>query len=66
MSPALWRRRALLLGAIERLAAGAPVKAAAAAAGYATPSAFVAAFRKRFGVTPSRYASPLPSPLPSA
>ena len=66
MSPALWRRHALLLASVERLAAGAPVKAVAAAAGYASPSAFVAAFRKRFGVTPSRYASPLPSALPSA
>ena len=55
MSPALWRRHALLLGAVERLAAGVPVKAVAADAGYATASAFVAAFRKRFGVTPSRY-----------
>ena len=55
MSPALWRRHALLLGAVERLAAGASVKAVAGAAGYASPSAFVAAFRKRFGITPSRY-----------
>ena len=55
MSPDLWRRHALLLGAVERLAGGAPVKAVAAAAGYASPSAFVAAFRKRFGITPSRY-----------
>ena len=55
MSPARWRRHALLLGAIERLAGGQSVKAAAAAAGYASPSAFVAAFRKRFGITPSRY-----------
>ena len=34
---------------------GAPVKAVAADAGYATPSAFIAAFRKTFGVTPARY-----------
>lgn len=57
MSPALWCRHALLLGAVERLAGGASVKAVAGAAGYASPSAFVAAFRKRFGVTPSRYSS---------
>ena len=31
------------------------VKAVAADAGYASPSAFVAAFRKQFSVTPSRY-----------
>jgi AraC-like DNA-binding protein len=55
MSPAKWRRHAALLGALERLAAGEPVKAAAAAAGYASPSAFVAAFRRQFGVTPGRY-----------
>jgi len=55
MTPARWRRHAALLDAIERLAGGAPVKVVAAAAGYRSPSAFVAAFRRRFGVTPSRY-----------
>ena len=55
MSPASWRRHALLLGALERLARGQPVKTVAAAAGYASPSAFVAAFRTRFGITPRRY-----------
>lgn len=55
MSPGRWRRQRELLGAVERLAGGAPIKAVAAAAGYATPSAFVAAFRKQFGVTPGRY-----------
>jgi len=55
MSPGRWRRQRALLAAIEGLAGGAPIKAAAAAAGYATPSAFVAAFRKQFGVTPGRY-----------
>ena len=55
MSPARWRRHALLLGAMERLAGGQSVKAAAASAGYASPSAFVAAFHKRFGVTPGGY-----------
>ncbi|WP_425542506.1 helix-turn-helix domain-containing protein [Sphingomonas oligophenolica] len=34
---------------------GASVKKAAAAAGYATPSAFLAAFRAVFGITPARY-----------
>lgn len=55
MSPAGWRRHARLLAAIERLAAGDPVKSVAVAAGYASPSAFVAAFRRSFGVTPARY-----------
>ena len=58
MSPGRWRRQRALLAAIEGLAGGAPIKAAAAAAGYATPSAFVAAFRKQFGVTPGRYFEP--------
>jgi AraC-like DNA-binding protein len=50
-----WRRHHALLGALEQVAGGAPVKAAAAAAGYAAPSAFVAAFRVAFGTTPGRY-----------
>jgi AraC-like DNA-binding protein len=44
-----------LLGALELLAADAPIKQAAAKAGYATPSAFTAAFRAAFGTTPARY-----------
>jgi len=55
MSLGRWRRRGSLLAAIERLAAGASVKQAADAAGYATPSAFVAAFKAEFGETPGRY-----------
>ncbi len=55
LGPSAWRRQRGLLAALERLAAGAPVKAVAAEAGYATPSAFVAAFRAAFGVTPGRY-----------
>ncbi|MBX3561710.1 MAG: helix-turn-helix transcriptional regulator [Sphingomonas sp.] len=55
MSPGRWRRHRDLLAAIEKLAGDAPIKAVAASAGYATPSAFVAAFRKQFGVTPGRY-----------
>jgi AraC-like DNA-binding protein len=55
MSPGVWRRQRLLLLAIERLAAGEPVKRVAASAGYASASAFVAAFRETFGTTPGRY-----------
>jgi len=54
-SVAGWRRQARLLQALRELAAGASVKAAAHAAGYSADSAFVAAFRERFGVTPGRY-----------
>lgn len=53
-----WRRHHALLGALEQVAGGAPVKAVAAAAGYAAPSAFVAAFRVAFGTTPGRYFEP--------
>jgi AraC-like DNA-binding protein len=55
MSPGHWRRQRALLAAIEGLAGGAPIKQVAADAGYATPSAFTAAFRRQFGVTPGRY-----------
>lgn len=55
MSLGRWRRRGAMLAALERLAAGSSVKQAAAAAGYAAPSAFVAAFRAEFGETPGRY-----------
>jgi AraC-like DNA-binding protein len=50
-----WRQQRALLAALEQLAGGAPTKAAAAAAGYSTPSAFVASFRNQFGTTPGRY-----------
>lgn len=55
MSPGAWRRQRALLQALERLAGGESVKAVAHSAGYAAPSAFVAAFRAAFGVTPGRY-----------
>jgi AraC-like DNA-binding protein len=55
MGPGRWRRQRALLQAVEGLAGGAPIKKVAAESGYATPSAFVAAFRKQFGVTPGRY-----------
>ena len=55
MSLGRWRRHGALLASLERLGSGASVKQAAATAGYATPSAFVAAFRAVFGVTPARY-----------
>jgi len=48
----LWRRQVRLLRAAEALLGGKPVKAVAADAGYASASAFVAAFREAFGITP--------------
>ena len=50
-----WQRRLRLLEALERLAAGAPVTTVALDLGYASPSAFIAAFRLALGVTPVRY-----------
>jgi AraC-like DNA-binding protein len=58
MSPGAWRRQNWLLRAMERLAAGESVKNVAADTGYASPSAFVAAFREAFGTTPGRYFEP--------
>lgn len=55
LTPGRWRRQHALLGALELLAADAPIKQVAAKAGYATPSAFTAAFRAAFGTTPARY-----------
>jgi AraC-like DNA-binding protein len=50
-----WRGRARMQQAVVTLSAGRPVTEAALDAGYASASAFVAAFRRAFGVTPGRY-----------
>ena len=50
-----WRRRRRLLAALERLAAGTPVTTVALDMGYASPSAFVAMFRRELGASPTRY-----------
>lgn len=50
-----WRRRALLLRALQLLADGSSVTRAGIAVGYESTSAFVAAFRRVFGHTPGRY-----------
>ena len=52
-----WRRRLRLLRGIELLARGESVTNAAAEAGYASTSAFIAVFRRTFGTTPGRYSS---------
>ena len=49
-----WRQRLRLIQAAGLLGAGASVTSAGLDAGYASTSAFVAAFRKQFGVTPAR------------
>ena len=50
-----WRQQARLLRALEALASGEPVTTVALDLGYETPSAFIAMFRRAFGVSPSRY-----------
>lgn len=50
-----WRQRVRLLRALELLAAGRPVTAIALDLGYDNVSAFIALFRRVFGVTPGRY-----------
>jgi len=51
----VWRQRARLLRALQRLAEGDTVAGAAGAVGYESTSAFVAAFRRALGTTPGRY-----------
>jgi AraC-like DNA-binding protein len=50
-----WRRRLRLLHGVRLLAGGESVTNAALESGYWSTSAFIAAFKKRLGVTPSRY-----------
>jgi AraC-like DNA-binding protein len=50
-----WRQRVRLLRALELLAAGKPVTMIALDLGYDNASAFIALFRRVFGVTPGRY-----------
>jgi AraC-like DNA-binding protein/quercetin dioxygenase-like cupin family protein len=50
-----WRGRARMQQAVVSLSTGAPVTLAALDAGYQSPSAFIAAFKKTFGVTPARW-----------
>jgi AraC-like DNA-binding protein len=50
-----WRARARMQQAVVSLSGGAPVTSAALDAGYQSPSAFIAAFRRAFGVTPAKW-----------
>lgn len=50
-----WRQQLRLMRSLELLAAGEKISHAAAQAGYSTPSAFIAMFRKALGTTPRRY-----------
>jgi AraC-like DNA-binding protein len=55
MSFAQWRQQLRLLHAIQFLARGEKVTAAALESGYNSTSAFISMFRKQLGTTPSRY-----------
>lgn len=55
MTVGRWRTQARLHAAITLLESGVPVTRAAAEVGYATPSAFSAAFRQVLGTSPTRY-----------
>jgi len=54
LAPRAWLRRARLLDAMAALASGASVTEAGLACGYASLSAFIAAYRATFGTTPGR------------
>jgi AraC-like DNA-binding protein len=57
MTAGEWRRRLRLLHGVRLLAGGESVANAASDAGYASASAFIAAFQRTFGTTPSRYSA---------
>ncbi len=58
VGPGRWRTLLRMRVALEQLAAGRPVGVVARHVGYATPSAFVAAFRRETGTTPSAVLRP--------
>jgi AraC-like DNA-binding protein len=62
-----WRQQLRLMQAMRLLAGGDKVTHAALEAGYSTPSAFIAMFRKALGTTPAAYfrANPPETFLPS-
>lgn len=55
MSLGRWRQCVMLRNGMRSLAAGSTVQSAALEAGYATPSGFIAAFRRTFGISPKAY-----------
>ncbi|MFD6162979.1 AraC family transcriptional regulator [Nocardia sp. NPDC060256] len=50
-----WRTQIRLTASLPLLAGGLPIARIAGRVGYATPSAYVAAFRRAVGVSPGRY-----------
>jgi AraC-like DNA-binding protein len=55
MSFGRWRTNVRLRAAMLLLAEGEPVAVVAHRVGYATPSAFIAAFRRQLGATPGAF-----------
>ena len=55
MSLGQWRRRARILAAVSMLAQGHSVTDTALAVGYASPSAFVSAFKSELGAPPRAF-----------
>ena len=55
LSFGLWRQKARMLDSLRLLAEGKSVTEAALEEGYASVSAFIAAFRQTFGCTPRRF-----------
>jgi AraC-like DNA-binding protein len=56
-----WRQQLRLLRSLQLLAAGEKITTAALEAGYSTPSAFIAMFRKALGTTPRQYCKEQPA-----
>ena len=52
-----WRQKARLIAAAAALSGGAPVTTTGLDCGYESPSAFITAFKRQFGVTPGRFRS---------
>lgn len=52
----LWRQKARLVASTAKLSQGSSVTVAALDCGYDSPSAFIAAFRRQFGMTPRQFA----------